>query len=234
MKHIYTFLFMILMLIGVQEINAQKDNIPLEPKLEQQSERLLIKIGMISKTKPAKLKFGDFATIDPKGASVRETDRTELDFSFIVVNQKRDSAFVEGVKNSSKAGHIAEKDMSVYITTSIDQDDLWVLLMTKTPGTSEFSLKNIYLTNGDDEITFNQVIGEQKGNYPETAPKGIEAFIDGNPIGAMQYYSGGSFSYKKYIWISNQFDAQMQLVVAAVFSSMMEIADYFEDDTITD
>jgi len=234
MKHLYTFLFVVLLLINVQEIKAQKDEIPLEPKLDQQSERLLIKIGMISKTKPAKLKFGDFATTDIKGVSVKESDRTELDFSFIVVNKKGDSAFVEGVKNVSKAADPTEKDMSVYITTSIDQDDLWVLLMTKTPGTNEFSLKNIFLTNGDDEITFNQVIGEQKGNFAETAPKGVQAFIDENPIGAMQYYSGGSFSYKKYIWISNQFDPQMQLVIAAVFSSMLEISGYFEDDTITD
>ena len=234
MKHLYKFLFLILFLASVPQINAQKDDIPLEPKLEQQSERLLIKIGMISKTKPAKLKFGDFANVDIKGASVRGSDNTALDFSFTVMNKKGDSAFVEGVKNSPTAEAASEKDMSVYITTSIDQDDLWVLLMTKTPGTNEFSLKNIFLTNGDDEITFSHVIGEQKGNYAATAPRGVEAFIDGNPIGAIQYYSGGSFSYKKYIWISNQSDPQTQLVMAAVFSSLLEIGGYFEDDTFVE
>jgi len=50
----------------------------------------------------------------------------------------------------------------------------------------------------------------------------------------MQYYSGGSFSYKKFIWISEQSEPQLQLVMAAVFSAMLEVGDYFEDGGFTD
>ena len=106
--------------------------------------------------------------------------------------------------------------------------------MTQTPDKNEFSLKNIFLTNGTDEIYFENAIGDPMGKSESTAPKGIEALIDGNAIGAMQYYSGGSFSYKKFIWISDEFDDQTKMVLAAVFSSMMEIAGNFEDATITD
>jgi hypothetical protein len=221
------------------KLQAQKDQIPLRPKLEQGSERLLIKIGMISKSRPAKLKFGDYATVDLKGESAKKTNsyqdgKTKLEFSLSVINKKGDTAYVEAAQNSPTQDGQDFKDLSVYITTNIDQEDLWVLLMTQTPDKNEFSLKNIYLTNGTDEINFENVIGEAMGKTEVTAPKGIEALMNENAIGALQYYSGGSFSYKKYIWISDDFDDQTKMVLAAVFSSMMEIAGYFEDATITD
>lgn len=221
------------------KLKAQKDQIPLQSRLEQGSERLLIKIGMIPKSKPAKLKFGEYGTVDLTGASTKSSDsyqdgKTRLEFSFALINKKGDSAYVEAVKNSPTQDDPDFKDLSVYITTNIDQEDLWVLLMTQTPDTNEFSIKNIFLTNGTDEISFENLIGEPMGKSEITAPRGIEALINGNAIGAMQYYSGGSFSYKKFIWISDAFDDQTKMVVAAVFSSMMEIAGYFEDATITD
>jgi hypothetical protein len=220
-------------------LEAQKDQIPLQYKLAQNSERLLIKIGKISKNKPAKLKFGEYATVDLKGESIKDSDsyqsgNTKLDFSFTLINKKGDSAFVEATKNEPIENGNTSKDLSVYITTNIDEEDLWVLLMTQTPDKNEFSLKNIFLTNGTDEIYFENAFGDPMGKSEITAPKGIEALIDGNAIGAMQYYSGGSFSYKKFIWISDEFDDQTKMVLSAVFSSMMEIAGYFEDATITD
>jgi len=93
----------------------------------------------------------------------------------------------------------------------------------------EFDKDGAWVTNYE-EITFKHVIGAPTNKSEVTAPKGIEAFVDGYPIAAMQYYSGGSFSYKKFIWISNKTEAQMQLVMAAVFSAMLEIGDYFEDN----
>jgi len=220
-------------------LEAQKDQIPIQYKLEQNSERLLIKIGKIPKNKPAKLKFGEYATVDLKGESTKDSDsyqsgKTKLDFSFSLINKKGDSAYVEATKNTPAQDGNTSKDLSVYITTNIDEEDLWVLLMTQTPDKNEFSLKNIFLTNGTDEIYFENSIGDPMGKSEITAPKGIEALIDGNAIGAMQYYSGGSFSYKKFIWISDEFDDQTKMVLSAVFSSMMEIAGYFEDTTITD
>lgn len=220
------------------KLSAQKDQIPLQSRLAQSSERLLIKIGTIPKHKPAKLKFGDYATVDQKGESTKDPDsyqdgKTKLEFSFVVV-KKGDSAYVEAAKNAPEQAEDTSKDLSVYITTNIDQEDLWVMLMTQTADKNEFSLKNIYLTNGTDEISFENVIGDPTGKSEVTAPKGITAMMNGNAIGAMQYYSGGSFSYKKFIWISDEFDDQTKMVVAAVFSSMMEIAGYFEDATITD
>lgn len=239
MKYLCSILLLTFLLsLSTQRINAQKGEIPLGTKL-QQSEKLLIKIGMVSKKKPAKLKFGEYSSIEQKGESTKNENgygdnKTKLDFSFVLINKKGDSAYVEAANNSPDQKDNSTKDLSVYITTNIDQDDLWVLLMTKTPGKNEFSLKNIFLTNGTDEISFENIVGEAMGKAEVTAPKGIEALIDGNAIGAMQYYSGGSFSYKKFIWISEEFDDQTKMVIAAVFASMMDIAGYFEDDTFTD
>lgn len=221
------------------QLFAQKDQIPLESKLEQASERQLIKIGMISASKPAKLKFGNFSTDNRKGISTTQgDDASQLLFSFDLQNTKGDLAKVEasGNKENLKTEKESQEqnDISVYITTSLDQDDLWVLLIGKNNESKELSLKDIFLTNGNEEITFKHVIGTPTNKSEVTAPKGIEAFIDDYPIAAMQYYSGGSFSYKKFIWISEQSEPQLQLVMAAVFSAMLEVGDYFQDGGFTD
>lgn len=219
----------IILLTPTAHLVAQKDQIPLEPQLDNFSERQLIKIGMISESKPAKLKFGVFSTDKRKGLSmVQGDDASELLFSFEVQNSKGDLAKVEA------SGNKESNDISVYITTSLDEDDLWVLLIGKTVDSNDLSLKNIYLTNGNEEITFKHVIGTPTNKSEVTAPKGIEAFIDDYPIAAMQYYSGGSFSYKKFIWISEQSEPQLQLVIASVFSAMLEVGNYFQDNGFTD
>lgn len=218
---------------------AQKDQIPLEPLLENASERQLIKIGMITEAKPAKLKFGRFSTDNRKGLSTTQgDDSSDLLFSFDLKSINGDLAKIEAsgnteTKQTSKES-LNENDVSVYITTSLDQDDLWVLLISKTAESKDLSLKNIFLTNGNEEITFKHVLGTPTNKTEVTAPKGIEAFIDDYPIAAMQYYSGGSFSYKKFIWISEKSEPQLQLVMASVFSAMLEIGDYFEEGGFTE
>ena len=238
-KLLTIFLSLSLTVLFNTHISAQKDQIPIEPSLDQHSERQLIKIGMITASKPAKLKFGVFSSDNRKGGSTAKDENNKpLLFSFDLLNASGEKASIEGATNINiKEGSTEVEikgDVSIYITTSIDQDDLWVLLMAKTPETKEFSLKNIFLTNGTDEITFKNSIGEPTGKSEVTAPKGIIAYINGNPLGAMQYYSGGSFSYKKFIWISKSMDEQLQLVTAAVFSSMLEVGDYFIDTEFVD
>ena len=220
-------------------LQAQKDQIPLDPILEKASERQLIKIGMITESKPAKLKFGVYSTDNRKGVSVKEgDDPAELLFSFDLKNIKGDIAKIEASKNQEASDSSKESegqdDLSVYITSSLDQEDLWVMLITQPEDGSDLSLRNIFLTNGEEEIEFKTIIGTPTNKSENTAPKGIEAFIDDYPIGAMQYYSGGSFSYKKFIWISEKTEPQTQLVLAAVFSSLLEVGDYFQDSGITD
>ncbi len=234
----FLFVFLMILMGPSVKLFAQKDQIPLELQLENSSERQLIKIGMITEAKPAKLKFGVFSTDNRKGASTTAgDDASELLFSFDLMNSKGDLAKVEASGNK-EAGKMSKEneqnDVSVYITTSLDQDDLWVLLIGKSTESQDLSLKDIFLTNGVEEITFNHVIGAPTNKSEVTAPKGIEAFLDDIPIAAMQYYSGGSFSYKKFIWISEQSEPQLQLVMAAVFSAMLEIGDYFEDTGFSD
>jgi len=238
-KLLTIFLSISLSVLIINDISAQKDQIPIESSLDQQSERQLIKIGMITASKPAKLKFGVFSSDNRKGASTAKDDSNKaLLFSFDLFNSSGEQASIEAATNVEKKNTSTDieikGDVSIYINTTIDQDDLWVLLMAKTPETKEFSLKNIFLTNGTDEITFKNVIGEPTGKSEVTAPKGIVAYINENPIGAMQYYSGGSFSYKKFIWISKTMDEQLQLITASVFASMLEVGDYFIDTEFVD
>lgn len=236
----YCLLLLSLLLTVCPEIlHAQKDQIPLDAILEASSERQLIKIGMITDTKPAKLKFGTYSTENREGVTTTgDDDQPSLLFSFDVENGKGDIAHVEASQNNdTEATSKQDQDqhnLGVYITTSLDDDDLWVLLITQPLDNQDLSLNDIFFTNGTDEIVFKHVVGIPTGKTENTAPRGIEAFMDDYPIGAMQYYSGGSFSYKKFIWLSEKNEPQIQLVLASVFAAMMEIGDYFEDYGFTD
>lgn len=240
MKPVYhLYLILMCLLTSSFVIYGQKDQIPLDLILEQASDRQLIKIGMVSASKPAKLKFGNFSTDNRKGISTSKGDKpVELLFSFDLLHTNGNQAHVEASGNQENAktskDEQAANDISVYINTNLDEEELWVLLVTKPADKKDLSLNNIFLTNGDDEITFKHVIGTPMNNSEVTAPKGIEAFIDDYPIAAMQYYSGGSFSYKKFIWISQKSEPQLQLVIAAVFSAMLEIGDYFDGNGFTE
>ncbi|MGI9531458.1 hypothetical protein [Lutimonas sp.] len=237
MKNNYTYYLVLFISLFLSPLTlfSQKDQIPLETALEQNSERQLIKIGMITASKPAKIKFGAYHSDNRKGASeAKDENGKALLFSFDLFNQEGNKASIEGATNLESNDTNPRNDVSIYISTDIDEEDLWVLLMIKTPETNEFSLKNTFLTNGSDEITFQTATGEPTGKSEVTAPKGITAYINGNPLGAMQYYSGGSFSYKKFIWVSDSMDQQLQFVTAAVFSAMLEVGDYFIDTQFTD
>lgn len=234
MKYFYQLLFIAsLLLTNSSKAWSQKDQIPLNSRLEQRSEALLIKVGMVKADIPPKLRFGDFFTTDRVGKSSSENKQSETTkrFSFTLVNKAGDSAYIESSLNKEIT---AKDEGSIYLSNNIDKDNLWVILMPETPNKQEFSLGNMFLTNGTEEIEIIHVIGDPTGKTDTTAPKGIELYLDGIPLGAMQYYSGGSFSYRKYIWISNQLDPELQLIVGGIFSAIFETAKYFEDHTLTE
>lgn len=229
----------IFLLLTSTIIRAQKDQIPLEYALEQSSERQLIKIGMIKGSKPAKLKFGSFSSENIlEKSTVEGDDQSELLFSFDLKDGNGNTARIEAAGNAQTSDASketeAQNEISIYISTNIDPDDLWVLLINKSSEKKDLSLSNIFLTNGDDEIVFKTVVGMPTNKTENTAPKGIEAFMDDYPIGAMQYYSGGSFSYKKFIWISDKSTPQNQLITASVFSVLLHMGAYFEDSGFTE
>ena len=237
-----------LLIAGMQILQAQKDQVSLDPLLERNSERMLIKIGMISKSKPAKLKFGPYVTdnrmgrteiTDTSGTRDKEIKSSSVSlFSFDLINTENQKARIEASSStdlkSDSSNETGSNEVTVYISTSLDEDELWVLLITKPESGGDYSLKNVILTNGTDEITFANISGEPIGKSEFTAPRGIEAYLNDRAIGALQYYSGGSFSYKKFIWIAADSSPQLKLVTASVFAAIMEIGNYFEDTRFTD
>lgn len=236
----FTLIGLVLMLL-VPGARGQDKDIPLPASLSQNSEKWLIKIGMINNKKPPKLKFGDYATDNRRGAGA-STEQTRLigpgdgktsglKFAYDLVYENRDSVVVEASVDLSKD---SIRDLSVYMATSLRPDDLWILILKEPSGANEMSVNDMMLTNGDEEISIDHVIGEPLGKGEITAPKGISLVLEGLVLGSMQYDSGGSFAYKKYIWINNKADRQLQLLTAAVFSAILESAGYFEKVIITD
>ncbi len=219
--------------------HGQDKDIPISESLRQNSEKWLIKIGMINDKKPPKVKFGPYVTENRRGAEAT-TDRTrligpsadkstQLKFALDVIPRKTDSAYVEASVETSKD---SLRDVSVYITTNLKPDELWVLILKEPAGTGIMSLSDMVLTNGDEDIEIFSIIGDPLGKSEFTAPKGITLMQEGLTLGSMQYYSGGNFAYKKYIWINNSIEPHLQLVAAAVFASIMETAGYVENVTL--
>ena len=198
---------------------AQKITLPIDPSIAQNTSPELIKIGMVKKDVPPKVKFGPFSTDQRQGAG-KDMNGDPLRYSF-VVEQNGETAIVQAANK--------EDDRSIYISTSLDEEELWILLMAKTPGEENYSAEQLFLTNGEEELEIRTVIGDATGKYDNTSPRGVELYIEEQALGAMQYYSGGSFSYKKYIWIRNDIDPRMQLVTAAVFCTMLQESGNFED-----
>lgn len=221
--------------------SGQDKDIPISETLRQNSEKWLIKVGMINNKKPPKVKFGTYTTENRKGASV-STDETlligpssdqttQLKFAFDVQPNNSDTANVEASVDVSKD---SIRDISVYMSTNLKPEELWVLILKEPTGTGLMSLSDMVLTNGDEDIEIYSTVGDPLGKSEFTAPKGISLMQEGLTLGAMQYYSGGNFAYKKYIWINNSIEPHLQLITAAVFASIMETAGYFESVTLED
>lgn len=223
-----------------QALHSQKDGIPVDPQLENSSEPWLIKIGMITAKAPPKVRFGDYSTTNRKGASdaaegsqffdAEKKSEGPLQFSFDLVGREKESVHAEAIAEPSADGKV--ENISVYMASSLDPDDLWILLISRDTGTGTLSLASAMLTNGESEISFTQVLGEPTGKEPETAPKGIELFYEGRSVAAMQYDSGGSFAYRKFIRISDKAEKQIQCISAAALASILEVGSYFNKSTI--
>lgn len=231
----------VLFLSGVLTYGQEDKDIPISESLRQNSEKWLLKIGMINGKKPPKVKFGPYTTENRRGAEA-STDQTrligpssdkstQLKFALDVIPRKTDTAYVEASVDMRKD---SLRDVSVYMATNLKPEELWVLIMKEPTGTGIMSLSDMVLTNGDEDIEIYPVIGEPQGKSEYTAPKGITLMQEGLILGSMQYYSGGNFSYKKYIWINNSTEPHLQLITAAVLASIMETAGYFESVTLAE
>lgn len=228
-----------LLLSGALTFGQEDKDIPISESLRQNSEKWLMKIGMINGKKPPKVKFGPFTTENRRGAGVStdqtrligpSTDKsTQLKFALDVIPRKTDTAYVEASVDMSKD---SLRDVSVFMATNLKPEELWVLIMKEPSGTGIMSLSDMVLTNGDEDIEIYPVVGDPLGKSEFTAPKGITLMQEGLILGSMQYYSGGNFSYKKYIWINNSIEPHLQLITASVFASIMETAGYFETVTL--
>lgn len=228
-----------LLFSGALAFGQEDKDIPISESLRQNSEKWLIKIGMINGKKPPKVKFGPYTTENRRGSEV-STDQTrligpssdkstQLKFALDVIPRKTDTAHVEASVDMSRD---SLRDVSVYMATNLKPDELWVMIMKEPTGTGIMSLSDMVLTNGDEDIEIYPVMGEPQGKSEFTAPKGITLMQEGLILGSMQYYSGGNFAYKKYIWINNSTESHLQMIAAAVFASIMETAGYFESVTL--
>ena len=222
-------------------LQAQDDNIPIRPDLERNAEQWLIKIGIINKKKPPKVKFGDFYTEQREGkqaskeqlrfSSPEDTDLSH-EFSFTLVNKKKDSVYVEAYSESQ--ADTTGKDIVVYMASNRHPEELWILMLSTLLESNDISVGSMVMTNGSDEVTFSRLTGKPSGKSEQSAPSGIEIYLENLAIGAMQYDSGATFGYRKYIWINRTASEQLQLIGASVFSVLLEVGGYFEKAKIQD
>ena len=234
------FLLLILLSFPGTALKAQEDVVPMQADLARNADQWLLKIGMINKKKPPKLKFGTYTTEERDGNTasrpLRFSGDPELDlsleFRFALINKEKDSVYVEAYSEPGMSS--GEKDFSIYMASSAYPEDLWILMLSTTPDSKDLSVSTMIMTNGTEEISFKNLVGTPKGKSEQSAPRGLEIFQENLSIGALQYDSGATFGYRKYIWINRQADKQMQLLAASVFSAILEVSGYFEQARITD
>jgi len=111
---------------------------------------------------------------------------------------------------------------SVIINTSLDKNDHWLLLLSTTGGYG-FSAKESTLTNGKDHITMKVLESAPFGSIMKSPARGIELYLNDQPIGAFQYQSGGGMGYKQYVWIADQATAHQKLIMMASFAAILEL-----------
>ena len=151
-------------------------------------------------------------------------------FSFDLGSAK-DTLYVEATRGK---GADLQNDLSVYMGTNIHDEDLWVFIFRAPDQEKNMYLQDMVLTNGEEDIQFSFVVGDPLGKEEDTAPKGITLHLEGLNLGSMQFDSGGTFAYKRYVWINSRASKDLQLITAGVFASLLEAGEYFNEATIVE
>lgn len=229
---------------------SQAKEIPLEQEFLVNSEKLRVKVGASTLSSTFSIKIGSYKmkkvakkkSFDPdsKFMGIPIENSYTSTFSATLVGEKGGTVWIEAAQNINRKelfaleinrymslgqdSLISDSNVSsVFINSSEQKEDQWLLLMSKIEGTNAFSVKELSLRNQSQKITFVITDTEPFGSILKEASKGIECSLDGEPIAAFQYKTGGGFGYKQIVWISNENSKHMKMILTAAFASILQL-----------
>ena len=245
---ILSFLLMSISLSALGQVRE----VPFEDALIENSEIMTVKMGNLTNNKTYNIRFGTYKLTkssikkdydeDSKFMGIPMENKLSKTFYTTLLNQNGDTVWIDAAQNIEfkekyatrindfiTIGEdvlISDKNISsVLINTSEKKDDYWLLIMNKTEGAREISLKNFSISSRSERIDPVVRETEEYGSIMVDSSKGLELFFNGESIGGMQYKTGGGFGYKQFIRISNKADKHMQLIAAAIFTSILQLTE---------
>jgi hypothetical protein len=147
----------------------------------------------------------------------------------VLLSQGPFSGYVEGVAFVTLARKVklSESDnFNAFITVNGDTTDTWSLSMIITRDRQSPGNYEGFLTNGEHEILIVKVNSKMNGKDSRTLPAlGYEFIENGQSLSALQYNGGGAFGMNKNIvWINNENDVKMKLVLSAAMTAVLQIS----------
>lgn len=198
------------------------------------------------------IRFGEYAVVSSKMGWTTTSYKAKLfnrktesaskgKFSFVLNNKTADSARVnaatyvltqylrdiELLPNLSLAGSLLKdsSNFSSFVTFNGDTTETWLLSMIITKGRHTARDYEGLLTNGEREILIMETTSNKNGEDTRRIPAyGFEFIENGQSLCALQYYAGGAFGMNKnVVWMGNQHDNKMKLLLAAAMTAILQV-----------
>ena len=256
-RDILIFCLLTLLLIGTSFTQAQPKNIVISDDLVATAEVFKV-IGTNPKLKfgdyaVLKSKIGWAVTSERTNLLNTKTEsKSENKYSFVLSNKTSDSAIVNAMCNVTIKEHYAFKLFSSdrytfylgdddllmnshivtsFITTSSNNNDMWVLRMEETYGSHVKYKNGGVFGNGERIINIIPVNSNKDGNDSRKYPAlGFEFIENGQSLCALQYWGGGLTGFNNvFVWIKSDLEPRMKLILAAGIASLMQTTSACED-----
>ncbi len=241
----------VLFLLATDLVSAQK-NIIISDDLSANSEMLNVKMGTQKFGKIWNFRFGEYAVVKSKmGLTITKSKDsfwgtksesiTSEKFSFVLCNQKSDSAIVNAankveVKSLNEiqlfpnfswgTNELLKGDniFFAYIVVNQDTIDKWVVFIKKTESSQTGNSFLAFLTNGSRDIKIFPTSSNKESENKMFPARGYELIENGQSLSAIQYLGSGALGFNKsVVWISKNLDDRMKLILAAAMTAVLQI-----------
>jgi len=240
--------------ISTLNIQGQQKEIVIDDDLSAKAEKMKVKMGAQWAGKIFKIKFGDYAVTDSKNGWTTTTGGTNFfgtkarsetnnEFSFELSNKSLSEKAVVNAASSMTSEEIrsfqlfstlaigsdellkSTNNFSAFITTTLDEDDTWVLIKSLEDGSQANYEFRAFLTNQDRTIRVERTTSNKKGHDSRSIPaKGYEFIENGKSLCAVQYYGGGMMGMNKnIIWIRSELSPEEKLILASAMTALLQV-----------
>ncbi len=117
-------------------------------------------------------------------------------------------------------------NFTALININQDTTEIWTLFMNGITGSTVDNGGTAFLSNGNRKILIiSAQANKSNGAFSKMLPAlGYEFVENDQVIGALQYFGGGTLgTNKNIVWIQNNLDSKMKLILAAAMTSVIQL-----------